>query len=285
MNAKSVPSSIFSPFPYSLSSFLRTVNLERCGQDWLCLTNNPLDPARPGLAWVATSKPQPHGGMKSQMESPGPPGTRVLLVGATGLVGGHCLTRLLADPDFNQVTVLARQALERTDPKLTVHVVDFDHLRDQAQAIAADAVLCCLGTTHRTAGSPEAFAKVDHIYVAELARLAAARGAFRFVLVSAVGADPSSPVFYNRVKGRAEVAVSELPFKAVHILRPSLLLGERRETRPVEDWGKQLAPVWSLFAWGPFSRYKPVAAETVAARMVELAKSDQKGIFIHYFNK
>ncbi|MEZ5574878.1 MAG: hypothetical protein R3F44_04250 [Candidatus Competibacteraceae bacterium] len=83
-------------------------------------------------------------------------------------------------------------------------------------------------------GSPEAFAKVDHIYVAELARLAAAHGVPRFVLVSAVGADPSSPVFYNRVKGRAEAAVSELPFKTVHLLRPSLLLGEHREARPVE---------------------------------------------------
>jgi uncharacterized protein YbjT (DUF2867 family) len=218
------------------------------------------------------------------MALPRPLGIRVLLVGATGLVGGHCLTRLLADPDFSQVTVLARHALERTDPKLTTHLVDFDHLRDHAQSTAADAVLCCLGTTHRAAGSPEVFAKIDHIYVAELARLAASRGALRFVLVSAVGADPGSPVFYNRVKGRAEAAVSELPFKAIHILRPSLLLGDRREARPAEDWSKQFAPVWSLFAWGPFGRYKPVAAGTVAARMVELAKSDQEGVFIHYFD-
>lgn len=207
-----------------------------------------------------------------------------MLVGATGLVGDHCLVRLLADPDFSQVTVLARRSIERTNPKLAVHIVDFDQLRDRAQFIVADVVLCCLGTTHRAAGSPEAFAKVDHIYVAELARLAAARGTRRFVLVSAVGADPSSPVFYNRVKGRAEAAVSELPFKAVHILRPSLLLGERREARPVEDWSKQLAPLWSLFAWGPFSRYKPVTVEAVAAKMVELAKCEQEGMFIHYFN-
>ncbi|MCC8998928.1 MAG: NAD(P)H-binding protein [Candidatus Contendobacter sp.] len=212
-------------------------------------------------------------------------GLRVLLVGATGLTGSYCLSRLLADQSFSEVTVLARRPLERTDPKLTVYQVDFDHLRDYAQTMVADAVLCCLGTTHRAAGSPEAFAKVDHIYVAELARLAAARGASRFVLVSVVGADPSSPVFYNRVKGRAEAAVSELSFKAVHILRPSLLLGERHEARPAEDWSKQLAPVWSLFMWGPLSRYKPVSAETVAARMVELAKSDQEGVHIHHFNE
>lgn len=211
-------------------------------------------------------------------------GVRVLLVGATGLVGGHCLDRLLADDAIGPVTVLTRRPLARVDPKLTAHVVDFDHLRDRAKTIVADAVLCCLGTTHRAAGSPEAFAKVDHIYVAELAKLAVARGASRFVLVSVVGADPSSPVFYNRVKGRAEAAISELPFKAVHILRPSLLLGERPEPRPAEDWSKQFAPVWSLLMWGPLSRYRPIAAEIVAARMVELAKSDQEGVHIHYFN-
>ena len=211
-------------------------------------------------------------------------GLRLLLVGATGLVGGLCLTKLLADDDVESVTVFARRSLARTDPKLTTHVVDFDHLHDHAKAINADTALCCLGTTHRAAGSPEAFAKVDHIYVAELARLAAARGVSRFVLVSAVGADPGSPVFYNRVKGRAEAAVSELPFKAVHILRPSLLLGDRPKPRPAEDWSKPFAPVWSLFLWGPLSRYKPVSAETVAARMVELAKSGQDGVHIHYFN-
>ncbi len=211
-------------------------------------------------------------------------GVRVLLVGATGLVGGHCLDRLLADDAIGPVTVLTRRPLARVDPKLTAHVVDFDHLRDRAKMIVADAVLCCLGTTHRAAGSPEAFAKVDHIYVAELAKLAVAWGASRFVLVSVVGADPSSPVFYNRVKGRAEAAISELPFKAVHILRPSLLLGERPEPRPAEDWSKQFAPVWSLLMWGPLSRYRPITAEIVAARMVELAKSDQEGVHIHYFN-
>jgi uncharacterized protein YbjT (DUF2867 family) len=214
-----------------------------------------------------------------------PRGIRVLLAGATGLTGSHCLGRLLADETFSQVKVVVRRPVARTDPKLTVHrVEDFDYLHDHADALAADAVLCCLGTTHRAAGSPEAFAKVDHIYVAELARLTVARGATRFILVSAVGADPGSPVFYNRVKGRAEAAISELPFKTVHILRPSLLLGERHEARPAEDWSKQFAPFWSLFLWGPLNRYKPVAAEAVAARMVDLAKSDQEGVQVHHFN-
>lgn len=211
-------------------------------------------------------------------------GIRALLVGATGLVGGHCLGELLYDKDFSAVTVLTRRPLAWVPSKLTVHVVtDFDHLHDYAETFKVDVVLCCLGTTHRAAGSPEAFAKVDHIYVAELARLAVARGAQRFVLVSTAGADPSSPVFYNRVKGRAEAAVSELPFKAVHILRPSLLLGKRWEARTAEDWGKRFAPLWSWFLWGPFARYRPVPAETVAARMVELGKSDQEGVHIHYF--
>ena len=210
-------------------------------------------------------------------------GIRVLLAGATGLVGGHCLSALLADDAFSQVTVFSRRPLTQTHPKLTVQILDFERLRDYTGLVQTDAVLCCLGTTHRAAGSPEAFAKVDHIYVAELARLAAARGASRFILVSAVGADPASPVFYHRVKGRAEEAVSELHFKAVHLLRPSLLLGEHPEPRPAEDWSKKLAPFWSLFAWGPLSRYRLVPAEVVAARMVELAKGTEEGVHIHYF--
>lgn len=218
------------------------------------------------------------------MEAQRPSEIRALLAGATGLVGGHCLNALLEDPDFSAVTVLARQPLERVAPKLTARLVDFDRLGDIAEAFDVDVVLCCLGTTHRIAGSPEAFARVDHIYVAELARLAAARGARCFVLVSAVGADPGSPVFYQRVKGRAESAVSELPFRAVHILRPSLLLGQRRQPRPAEDWSKQFVPLWSWMLWGPLSHYRPVPAKTVAARMVELAKGDQQGVHIHHFN-
>jgi len=210
-------------------------------------------------------------------------GIRVLLAGATGLVGSRCLAQLLADADISQVVALSRRPLEQRHPKLSVRIVDFEHLREQAGVIEADAALCCLGTTYRASGSPEAFAKVDHIYVVELAKLAAARGVSRFVLVSAVGADASSPVFYNRLKGRAETEISDLPFEAVHLLRPSLLLGERPEPRPIEDWSKQLAPFWSLFAWGPFSAYRPVQAEAVAAKMVELAKSRSEGIHVHYF--
>lgn len=215
-------------------------------------------------------------------------GIRALLVGATGLVGGHCLGELLYDNAFSAVTVLARRSQEEAAeafPKLRTQVVDFDHLSDHADAFDVDVVLCCLGTTHRAAGTPEAFARVDHIYVAEVARLAAARRVPRFVLVSAVGADSGSPVFYNRIKGRAEAAISELPFRAIHILRPSLLLGQRWEPRPLERWSKLFVPLWSWLLWGPFSRYRPVLAETVAARMVQLAKSDQEGLHIHYFNQ
>lgn len=212
-----------------------------------------------------------------------PAGIRVLLAGASGLVGGHCLTKLLADDEIAHVTVVARRPLGQAHPKLTVQVVDFDHLREQAGTIRVDAALCCLGTTHRAAGSPEAFAKVDHIYVAELAKLAATGGAARFVLLSAVVADAASPIFYNRVKGRAEAAVIDLGLEAVHLLRPSLLLGKRAEPRPMEEWSRQMAPFWAPFAWGPFSQYRPVPAETVAAKMAELAKNGQPGVHIHYF--
>lgn len=210
-------------------------------------------------------------------------GIRALLVGATGLIGGHCLAELLYDHDFSAVTVLTRRPLEWMPPKLTVQVADFERLAAYPEAFQVDVVLCCIGTTYQVAGSLEAFAKVDHIYVAELARLAAAHGAKRFILVSAVSADLNSPIFYNKIKGRAEAAVMEQRFQAVHILRPSLLLGPRWGTRHTEYLLQIFAPAWSWLLWGPFKRYRAIRAEAVATRMVELAKSAESGVHYHYF--
>lgn len=154
-----------------------------------------------------------------------PAGIRVVLAGATGLVGGHCLTQLLADEGVAHITVIARHPLTQTDPKLTVQVVDFEHLRGQVRLPEAEAVLCSLGTTHRAAGTPEAFAKVDQVSTSPNWPGWRRRGAFPALFWCRRLADPTSPVFYHRVKGRAEAAVSELHFKAVHLLRPSLLIG------------------------------------------------------------
>jgi uncharacterized protein YbjT (DUF2867 family) len=205
----------------------------------------------------------------------------VVLVGATGLVGGECLRLLLADPLFTHVVVLARRPLPRVSfgpapggfldsPKLDVHIVDFDRLDAHRDVLRADQIICALGTTIKQAGSRERFRLVDHDYPLALARLGREQGARHYLLVSALGADAKSRVFYNRVKGELEDALGALSLRSLSIVRPSLLLGERAEFRLGEQIFKRLgflAP----------AKYRPVHARDVAAALVRLAKEDAPG--------
>ncbi len=203
-----------------------------------------------------------------------------LLLGATGLVGGHVLDLLLDDPAYGSVLVLGRRAAPREHPKLRQEVVDFDRLRDFSGTVRAQDVFCCLGTTIRAAGSREAFRRVDLDYPRAVAEAAARNGSERFLLVTAMGADANSSVFYNRVKGEVEDAVRTLPFQEVAILRPSLILGERAERRPAEALAQRLAPRLDPLLRGPLRRYRAVQAETVARAMLRLAKSGGRGVRI-----
>ncbi|HVF87991.1 MAG TPA: hypothetical protein VM866_10390, partial [Pyrinomonadaceae bacterium] len=169
-----------------------------------------------------------------------------LLVGATGLVGGHCLNLLLEDAAYQKVVVLGRRMLPVGHRKLEQHIIDFDQLTDYARLIYGQDVFCCLGTTIKKAGSQEAFRRVDFTYPHEVARVAAGNGAEQMLLVSALGADARSRVFYNRVKGETEEAVSKLPFGGVQIFRPSLLLGERQEVRRGEQIAERAMKLFSF---------------------------------------
>ena len=181
---------------------------------------------------------------------------KALLLGASGLIGGHCLALLLQDDTYDEVIVLLRKPLPQTHPKLTQHLVSFDRLAEHAAWLAADDVYCCLGTTIKKAGSQEAFRKVDFTYAYEAAQLAVANGAEQFLLVSSLGADANSSVFYSRVKGELELAVSALPFTAVSIFQPSLLLGERAEFRLGERLAEPFAKALSFLLLGPLKKYR-----------------------------
>jgi len=197
-----------------------------------------------------------------------------LIAGAAGLVGGYLLRRLLAHPSYARVEILVRRELPIRDPKLTQHIVEFARLSDGAPGVAPDDVFCCLGTTIRKAGSEEAFRRVDYDYPLALARLAKAAGAGKFLMVSALGADPKSAVFYNRVKGEVEQAIAAIGLPAAYSFRPSLLTGPRAEHRPGEKIGIAVGKLIAPLLIGALRKYRPIHADTVAAAMVYAANHD-----------
>jgi uncharacterized protein YbjT (DUF2867 family) len=199
----------------------------------------------------------------------------VALLGATGLVGSHCLDLLARDPSFERVVVIARRKFaEAMAPRIEAHIVDFARLADRPELFGVDAVICALGTTIKTVGgSRERFREVDYEIPFAAAKLAERQEARHFLLVSALGADSRSRVFYSRVKGELEDALRPLAFRALTILRPSLLLGDRAEPRFGEEVAKRLG-------WMVPGRYRPVQARDVAKVLVLHARRDEPGMHI-----
>ncbi|HKO15234.1 MAG TPA: NAD(P)H-binding protein [Gemmatimonadaceae bacterium] len=203
----------------------------------------------------------------------------VLLVGATGLVGRECLRLLLPDALVSRVVVIARRPLSPDvhSPRMAVHVMDFDRLSEHASLFDTDAIICTLGTTIRDAGSRERFRAVDFGFPLAVAQLGRAGGARHFLLVSALGADATSRVFYNRVKGELESAVLALGYPRVTIVRPSLLLGRRTPARLGEEVAKRVV------RWvGPVvpRGLRPVEARRVAEALVREAHESASGVRI-----
>jgi uncharacterized protein YbjT (DUF2867 family) len=199
----------------------------------------------------------------------------VALLGATGLVGRHCLDLLARDPAFSRVVVLARRKFaEATAPRIDAHIVDFEHLDERPDLFRVDKVICALGTTIKTVGGSQArFRAVDYDMPLAAAKIACAQGARHFLLVSSLGANAHSRIFYNRVKGELEDVLRTLRFRSLTIVRPSLLLGTRPEFRLGEEIGKR-------FAWIVPGKYRPIHARDVAAVLVRSAKQDIPGMRI-----
>jgi len=192
-----------------------------------------------------------------------------LLVGATGLIGSFLLQRLLDSDRYARVAVWARRGIGKTHPKLKSEVVDFDRLHERR--VEAEDVFCCLGTTIKQAGSQEAFRRVDYDFPVALAIAAAGGGARRLLVVSALGANPDSRVFYNRVKGEMEIAVRAAGVPATIFFRPSLLSGPRIEVRRGERIGEAVGMLL-----GPLlGKYRPIHADIVAAAMLKVALEDR----------
>lgn len=201
---------------------------------------------------------------------------KLLLVGATGLVGGHVLRQALADDRIESVVAPARRPLS-AHPKLQAPQVDFDRLPPDAPWWQADAVICTLGTTMKAAGSREAFKRVDYDYPLAAARLARRHGTPTYVLNSAIGADASSRFFYNRVKGELERELANVGFASLTHVRPGLIGGNRQESRPGER-----AMTLVLGALGPIlpRRWRLNPAHRIAEVLIASALDAQPGVHV-----
>lgn len=205
------------------------------------------------------------------------------VAGGTGLVGRSVLPLLLASQRYSAVHAFVRSQASTLPPsiKLHRHRVDFEALASTPAMphAAADDVFILLGTTIRDAGSEAGFRRIDYDAVLAIARAARVAGATRIAVVSAVGADKSSKVFYNRVKGEMEQAIASLGFRTVVIARPSLLMGDRRALgqppRPGEDWALRLLGPIRRFV--PI-RWRPIPARTVARALVRAMIEAQPGV-------
>lgn len=198
-------------------------------------------------------------------------GRKAIIVGASGLIGKFCLSYLLMDKNYNEVIVISRTPLPLKDPKLKNIVCEFDELEKYSNDLIADDVFCCLGTTIKVAGTKENFKKVDLHYPIKVANITKRNGATKFLVVSAMGADKNSSIFYNQVKGEMEEQLKSIGFKGIYIFRPSLLLGMRKEFRLGERIAimssKLWSPILSIFA----KQYKPIDAMVVAHAMYQKA--------------
>ena len=194
-----------------------------------------------------------------------------ILLGATGLVGGHCLDLLLEGDAYDRVVSLGRRPVAREHPRLGQHAIDFDRPDEWRELVRGDDLFCCLGTTIKNAGSQEAFRRVDFEYPLAAAHAAAANGVGQYLIVTALGADATSGVFYNRVKGEVEDALRGAGLPSLQIFRPSLLLGERAELRIGERVAEAVSRALPFVFSGPLRKYRPVEARDVARAMLAVA--------------
>ena len=202
------------------------------------------------------------------------------LIGATGLIGSYLLEELLNDPYFDTVRILIRRPIDISNAKLEKKIVDFNDSDSLLVALSnSDVVFCSIGSTMKKVnGDKEAYRKIDFDIPVKLTRFCKMTGCEKFILVSSAGANSKSRNFYQHLKGETEEAVKSVGLEIVHIMRPSLLLGERKEFRLGENIGK--AVMTSLSFLIP-EKYKAIQGKEVAKVMVALAKKKEEGIFIH----
>lgn len=201
---------------------------------------------------------------------------KAIVFGASGLIGSQLVELLIEDPDYDKIILFNRRSLSYNSPKIDEHIINFDEIDQFSDKIAGEAVFCTLGTTIKKARSIENFIKVDYDIPLKVAEIAKKNGINRYLLVSSIGANASSKNYYTKTKGRIEQELKNLYFEHLKILRPSLLVGPRKEFRLLELFSKILMGIFGIFLFWKLSKYKAIKSIDVAKAMIILSKRSLK---------
>lgn len=207
-------------------------------------------------------------------------GLKALIAGATGLTGSFLLPLLLNDSRYAEVIVLSRRTPALKHPKIKLILTEGKNLEEISDQLQADHVFCCLGTTMKKAGSREAFEAVDLKYPVELAKICRQNGAGHFLLISALGANPDSGIYYSRIKGLCEEKIKALGYPRLSIFRPSILDGPRTEHRAGEALGLIISRLIAPLLFGGMKKYRPTKVQDLAERMAKAAFRGEEGVQI-----
>ncbi|MDP2685722.1 MAG: NAD(P)H-binding protein [Aequorivita sp.] len=192
-----------------------------------------------------------------------------IILGATGLTGSILLEKLLNDASFEKIKIFSRSSVDKKSPKIEEHLIDLFQLENHSEAFKADVVFCCIGTTKSKTPDKEIYKKIDYGIPVTAAKLAKQNGIKTFIVISAMGADENSSIFYNKTKGGMQRDVLKQNIKNTYVLQPSLIVGDRNENR----FGEKVATFFmKTFEFLIPKKYKMIKAETIAESMVVLAK-------------
>lgn len=206
----------------------------------------------------------------------------VLILGASGLIGSYLTQLLLKEEAIDKIYLLSRRPLNIHHPKVEERIINFSDTASYKNNFPeVDTIFCCIGTTQKQVkGDKDLYRKIDFDIPVNAAKFGIEKGATKYIIVSAIGSNAESNNFYVQLKGQVEEAISLLPYQSIHIMRPSLLLGNRKEFRIGEKFFQVLMKPLSFLI--P-SKYKPIEAQQVAAAMIKAFHSNSKGVHIYFY--
>jgi uncharacterized protein YbjT (DUF2867 family) len=202
-----------------------------------------------------------------------------ILLGATGLTGGILLQKLLNDPQYEKILLFSRSSVKIENSKIEEHLVDLFQLEKYKEQFKADQVFCCIGTTKNKTPNEEAYRKTDYGIPVTAAKLCKENGISTFAVISALGGNPDSRMFYNKIKGEMQRDVLAQKIKNTYIFKPSLLAGDRGEKRFFENLVQQAMKILNYALIGSLKKYRSIHPETIARAMIIVANKDyQKSV-------